>query len=162
MSDSSQEYKILIPVLVSRGNSMVDRNVVLAVLWLVSLMMFAIPLWILISANLPLALGLGIFAGMQLAGLAIYIPLFLCYKNRGFRATSDGNLFSWAIFRKKEFSWNTVTRASILNRKRQLNEYPSIGFQLELENRKKAVIIHFEAKSGREFEQELKDRLKLL
>ncbi len=162
MFDSPHEYKLLIPVLVNRGDSMVDRNVVLGVFWLVSLLMLAIPLWILISANLPLELGLGIFAGMQLAGLAFYIPLFLCHKNRGFRATSDGDSFSWAIFRRKEISWSSVTRASVLNSRKQVNENPSISFQLEVENRKKAVIIHFEAKSGKQFEQELKNRSKLL
>ena len=141
---------------------MVDRNVVLGVLWLVSLMMLAIPLWILISANLPIELRLGIFAGVQLAGLAFYIPLFLCHKNRGFRATSDGDSFAWALFRRKEISWSCVTRATVLNRRKQPNENPSISFKLEVENRKKPVVIHFEAKSGMQFEQELKNRSKLL
>lgn len=162
MSDLPHEYKLLVPVLVNRGDSMVDRNVVLGVLWLVSLMLLVIPLWILISANLPMGLGLGIFAGMQLAGLAFYIPLFLCHKNRGFRAASDGDSLCWAIFRRKEISWSSVTRASVLNRRKQVNENPSISFQLEVENRKKPVIIHFEAKSGMQFKEELKNRSKLL
>ena len=148
----------MLPVLVNRGDSLVDRNVVLAVLWLVSVMMFAIPLWILLSADLPLELGLGIFAGMQLAGLAFYIPLFLCHKNRGFHAVSDGDSFSWAIFRRKEISWRSVSRASILNRRKRVDETPSISFQLEVGNMRKPLKLHFEAKSGGMFEHELKQR----
>ncbi len=109
---------------------MIDRNVVLAVLWIVSVMMLGIPLWILLSANLPLGLGLGIFMGMQLAGLPFYIPLVLCHKNNGFRATSDGDSFSWAIFRRKTISWSTVTQASVTGRRQERDVNPSLSFHL--------------------------------
>ncbi len=162
MTDSQIEYRLLIPVITSRGNSMIDRNVVLGVLWIVSVMMLAIPLWILFSANLPIGLGLGIFAGMQLAGLAFYIPLFLCHKNRGFRAISDGDSFSWAIYRKKTISWSTVTGASVMNRRGKVDENPSISFALDVQGMKKQVKLHFEERSGFRFEQELKQRSKLV
>lgn len=158
MSDPALEYKLMIPVLVNRGDSLVDKNVVLGVLWLVSVMAFAIPLWILLSADLPFGLKMGIFAGMQLAGLLAYIPLFLCYRNRGFLAVSDGDSFSWAIYRRKTVPWSRITGASVIPRRNRVDETPSISFQLEVDGMRKPVKLHLEAKAGELFEEELKQR----
>ncbi len=132
MVDSINEYKLMKPVLVNRGDSLIARNVVLAVLWLVSVLLLAIPVWLLISADLPLGLGLGIFAGLQVAGLAFYIPLILIYKNNGFRGVSDGETFSWAIYRKRTIAWNSITKVSILNLVKRMDETPSLSFKVEL------------------------------
>ncbi|MEA3265656.1 MAG: hypothetical protein U9P42_01755 [Candidatus Fermentibacteria bacterium] len=162
MTDTAREYRLLLPVLVSRGNSMIDRNVVLAVLWLASAMLLGIPLWILLSADLPLGLRLGIFIGMQLAGLPFYIPLILCHKNNGFRATSDGDSFSWAIFRRKTISWSTVTQVSVTGRRQESEGNSSVSFLLQVDGMKKPVKLHFEERSGKRFEHELKERELLL
>ena len=158
MVDSVNEYKLMKPVLVNRGDSLIGRNVVLAVLWLVSVLLLAIPVWLLITAELPIGLGLGIFAGLQLAGLAFYIPLILIYKNNGFRGVSDGETFSWAIYRRRTIAWNSITKVSIINLIKRMDETPSLSFKVELSGVKKPVKLYFEEKSGRLFEQELKNR----
>ena len=152
------EYKLMKPVLVNRGDSLIDRNVVLAVLWLVSVLFLAIPVWLLISAGLPLGLGLGLFAGMQVAGLGFYIALILIYKNNGFRAVSDGETFSWAIYRRRTITWDSITRVSIINLVKRMDETPSLSFKVELSDVKKPIKLYFEEKSGRLFEQELRTR----
>ncbi len=156
--DSGNEYRLMIPVLVGRGDSLIERNVVLGVLWLVSVLILAISVWLLVGFDLPLGLGLGIFAGMQLVGLAFYIPLILIHKNNGFRGGSDRETFSWAIYRKRTMSWSSITKASIIKLNKRMDETPSISFKLELSGVKKPVKLHFEEKSGRLFEQELKSR----
>jgi|GEM_PF-3648803 len=148
----------MIPVLVNRGDSLVDRNVVLGVLWLVSVMAFGIPLWIMVAADLPFGLKTGIFIGMQLAGLLVYIPLLFCYKNRGFLAVSEGDSFSWAIYRRRTVSWSRVTGASIIPLRNRVGEIPSISFQLEVEGMRKPVKLHMKAGSGELFKEELKQR----
>ncbi|MCD6587273.1 MAG: hypothetical protein J7K88_01840 [Candidatus Fermentibacteraceae bacterium] len=158
MSDSVQEYKLMIPVLVNRGDSLVDRNVVLGVLWLVSVLVFVIPLWIMLTADLPFGLKMGIFIGIQLAGLLVYIPLLLCYKNRGFLAVSEGDLFSWAIYRRRAVLWSSVTGASIISAGNRVGETPSISFHLEVDGMRKPVKLHMEAGSGELFKEELKQR----